>query len=76
MGKPVIPAYDTSDSGDLTADIAREREITLDMAGFESGDVAAARAGAGRRQIQGEPGVEYKGDKTRFTVRATRRRRQ
>jgi alanyl-tRNA synthetase len=66
-GETVFTLYDTYGFPvDLTADIARERGRTVDMAGFEeamSRQREQARAAGRFRMAQG---VEYLGDRTRF----------
>ena len=51
-GDTVFKLYDTFGFPvDLTADICRERGVSLDMAGFEAAMEAAARARARREQV-------------------------
>jgi len=52
-GETVFQLYDTFGFPvDLTADMARERGIMIDHAGFEAGDAAPARARPSRGQVQ------------------------
>ena len=52
-GATVFKLYDTLDfRSDLTADIARERGLTIDQAGFERGNGGAAQARPGREQFR------------------------
>ena len=67
-GETVFQLYDTFGFPvDLTADIARERSITLDMAGFESAMSRQREQARAAGKFKASAGVEYKGDKTRFT---------
>ena len=67
-GKVAFTLYDTYGFPfDLTADIAREREIAVDMAGFEAAmEVQRTQArAAGKFKAAGN--LEYAGDRTTFT---------
>jgi alanyl-tRNA synthetase len=66
-GETVFRLYDTFGFPvDLTADIARERGVIIDMAGFEAAmDQQRERARAASRFVQGT-GLEYSGGKTEF----------
>jgi alanyl-tRNA synthetase len=67
-GETVFQLYDTFGFPvDLTADIARERNITLDMAGFEEAMSRQREQARAAGKFKAAAGVEYKGDKTRFT---------
>jgi alanyl-tRNA synthetase len=67
-GETVFQLYDTFGFPvDLTADIARERNITLDMAGFEAAMSRQREQARAAGKFKAAAGVEYKGDKTRFT---------
>jgi alanyl-tRNA synthetase len=67
-GETVFQLYDTFGFPvDLTADIARERGITLDMAGFESAMSRQREQARAAGRLKASLGVEYKGDKTQFT---------
>ncbi len=67
-GETVFQLYDTFGFPvDLTADIARERNITLDMAGFESAMSRQREQARAAGKFKASLGVEYTGDKTRFT---------
>ena len=67
-GETVFKLYDTYGFPvDLTADIARERGVQVDLAGFEAADAAAARARARRLEVPRlQTGVEYNGQATEF----------
>src|SRR5512134_324257 len=66
-GDTVFRLYDTFGFPvDLTADIARERGVRIDMAGFEAAmDQQRERARAASRFVQAT-GLEYSGGKTEF----------
>jgi alanyl-tRNA synthetase len=66
-GDTVFRLYDTFGFPvDLTADIARERGVRIDMAGFEAAmDQQRERARAASRFVQAT-GLEYSGSKTEF----------
>jgi alanyl-tRNA synthetase len=66
-GETVFRLYDTFGFPvDLTADIARERGVRIDMAGFEAAmDQQRERARAASRFVQAT-GLEYSGGKTEF----------
>jgi len=66
-GETVFRLYDTFGFPvDLTADIARERGVRIDMAGFEAAmDQQRERARAASRFVQ-TAGLEYSGGKTEF----------
>jgi alanyl-tRNA synthetase len=66
-GDTVFRLYDTFGFPvDLTADIARERGVRIDMAGFEAAmDQQRERARAASRFVQAA-GLEYSGGKTEF----------
>ncbi|HKU47179.1 MAG TPA: alanine--tRNA ligase [Burkholderiales bacterium] len=66
-GDTVFKLYDTYGFPvDLTADIARERDVRIDMAGFEAAmDQQRERARAASRFVQAA-GLEYSGEKTEF----------
>ena len=66
-GDTVFRLYDTFGFPvDLTADIARERDVRIDMAGFEAAmDQQRERARAASRFVQAA-GLEYSGEKTEF----------
>jgi len=66
-GDTVFKLYDTFGFPlDLTADIARERNITVDFAGFEAAmQMQRERARAASRFSVGK-GIEFSGDKTAF----------
>jgi alanyl-tRNA synthetase len=66
-GETVFRLYDTFGFPvDLTADIARERGVRIDMAGFEAAmDQQRERARAASRFVQAA-GLEYSGGKTEF----------
>jgi alanyl-tRNA synthetase len=66
-GETVFRLYDTFGFPvDLTADIARERGVRIDMAGFEAAmDQQRERARAASRFVQAT-GLEYAGGKTEF----------
>jgi alanyl-tRNA synthetase len=66
-GETVFRLYDTFGFPvDLTADIARERGVRIDMAGFEAAmDQQRERARAASRFVQAT-GLEYSGEKTEF----------
>jgi alanyl-tRNA synthetase len=67
-GETVFQLYDTFGFPvDLTADIARERGINLDMAGFESAMSRQREQARAAGKFKASLGVEYKGGKTRFT---------
>ncbi|HEX7812124.1 MAG TPA: alanine--tRNA ligase, partial [Burkholderiales bacterium] len=67
-GETVFQLYDTFGFPvDLTADIARERGITLDMAGFESAMSRQREQARAAGKFKASLGVAYSGDKTRFT---------
>ncbi|HEX4984849.1 MAG TPA: alanine--tRNA ligase [Burkholderiales bacterium] len=67
-GETVFQLYDTFGFPvDLTADIARERGVTLDMAGFEAAMSRQRSQARAAGKFKAAAGVEYKGDKTRFT---------
>jgi alanyl-tRNA synthetase len=67
-GETVFQLYDTFGFPvDLTADIARERGITLDMAGFESAMSRQREQARAAGKFKASLGVGYTGDKTRFT---------
>ena len=61
-GETVFQLYDTFGFPvDLTADIARERGITLDMAGFESAMSRQREQARAAGQIQSQPGGRVQG---------------
>ena len=66
-GETVFRLYDTFGFPvDLTADIARERDVRIDMAGFEAAmDAQRARARAASK-FSMAAGLEYSGDRTIF----------
>ena len=67
-GETVFQLYDTFGFPvDLTADIARERAITLDMAGFESAMSRQREQARAAGKFKASLGVTYSGDKTLFT---------
>jgi len=67
-GETVFQLYDTFGFPvDLTADIARERNITLDMAGFEAAMSRQREQARAAGKFKAGAAVAYKGDKTRFT---------
>ena len=67
-GETVFQLYDTFGFPvDLTADIARERGITLDMAGFESAMSRQREQARAAGKFKASLGVSYTGDKTLFT---------
>jgi alanyl-tRNA synthetase len=67
-GETVFQLYDTFGFPvDLTADIARERDITLDMAGFEQAMSRQREQARAAGKFKAASGVAYQGDKTRFT---------
>ena len=67
-GETVFQLYDTFGFPvDLTADIARERGITLDMAGFESAMSRQREQARASGKFKASLGVTYSGDKTLFT---------
>jgi alanyl-tRNA synthetase len=67
-GETVFQLYDTFGFPvDLTADIARERGITLDMAGFEAAMSRQREQARAAGKFKAAANVDYKGDKTRFT---------
>jgi len=67
-GETVFQLYDTFGFPvDLTADIARERNITLDMAGFESAMSRQREQARAAGKFKASLGVAYTGDKTLFT---------
>ena len=67
-GETVFQLYDTFGFPvDLTADIARERGITLDMAGFESAMSRQREQARAAGKFKASLGVTYSGDKTLFT---------
>ena len=67
-GETVFQLYDTFGFPvDLTADIARERGITLDMAGFESAMSKQREQARAAGKFKASLGVTYSGDKTLFT---------
>jgi len=67
-GETVFQLYDTFGFPvDLTADIARERGITLDMAGFESAMSRQREQARAAGKFKASLGVAYSGDKTLFT---------
>ena len=67
-GETVFQLYDTFGFPvDLTADIARERGITLDMAGFESAMSRQREQARASGKFKASLGVTYSGNKTLFT---------
>jgi alanyl-tRNA synthetase len=67
-GETVFALYDTFGFPvDLTADIARERGVTLDMAGFEAAMSRQREQARAAGKFRASAGVEYSGGKTRFT---------
>ena len=67
-GETVFQLYDTYGFPvDLTADIARERDITLDMAGFEAAMSRQREQARAAGKFKASAGVEYSGEKTSFT---------
>ncbi|HEU4622955.1 MAG TPA: alanine--tRNA ligase [Burkholderiaceae bacterium] len=66
-GETVFALYDTYGFPvDLTADIARERNKTVDMAGFEAAMNRQREQARAAGKFKMAQGVEYAGDKTRF----------
>jgi alanyl-tRNA synthetase len=66
-GETVFALYDTYGFPvDLTADIARERNINLDMAGFETAMSRQREQARAAGKFKMAANVEYSGDKTRF----------
>jgi len=67
-GETVFTLYDTFGFPvDLTADIARERGISLDMAGFEAAMSRQREQARAAGKFKASAGVEYRGGKTQFT---------
>ncbi|MFN0039414.1 MAG: alanine--tRNA ligase [Burkholderiales bacterium] len=67
-GETVFQLYDTFGFPvDLTADIARERGITLDMAGFEAAMSRQREQARAAGKFKAAANVDYSGEKTRFT---------
>jgi alanyl-tRNA synthetase len=67
-GETVFKLYDTFGFPlDLTADIARERGITVDFAGFEAAMEAQRERARAASSFKMQSGVEYQGEKTQFT---------
>jgi alanyl-tRNA synthetase len=67
-GETVFQLYDTFGFPvDLTADIARERSITLDMAGFEAAMSRQREQARAAGKFKASAAVAYDGAKTRFT---------
>ena len=66
-GETVFKLYDTFGFPlDLTADIARERGITVDLAGFEAAMGAQRERARAASKFTAGSGVEYAGAKTQF----------
>ena len=67
-GETVFQLYDTFGFPvDLTADIARERGIMIDHAGFEAAMQRQREQARAAGKFKTSAGVEYSGDKTQFT---------
>jgi alanyl-tRNA synthetase len=72
-GETVFALYDTFGFPvDLTADIARERGVNLDMAGFEAAMSRQREQARAAGKFKASAGVEYKGGKTQFIGYETR----
>jgi alanyl-tRNA synthetase len=66
-GETVFLLYDTYGFPvDLTADICRERGVTVDMAGFEIAMERQREQARAAGKFRSAAGVDYAGDKTRF----------
>ena len=66
-GDTVFRLYDTFGFPlDLTADIARERHITVDFAGFEAAMAQQRERARAASKFGGQTSVEYRGSKTEF----------
>jgi alanyl-tRNA synthetase len=66
-GETVFKLYDTFGFPvDLTADICRERGVSLDLAGFEAAMQQQRERARSRSKFVSETGLEYSGDKTKF----------
>ena len=66
-GDTVFRLYDTFGCPlDLTADIARERNITVDFAGFEAAMGQQRERARAASKFGGQTSVEYRGSKTEF----------
>ncbi len=66
-GDTVFKLYDTFGFPlDLTADIARERNITVDLAGFEAAMAQQRERARAASKFGGQGAVDYSGDKTEF----------
>jgi len=67
-GETVFLLYDTYGFPvDLTADICREREVGIDLAGFNDAMERQREQARAAGKFRMAAGVEYVGDKTRFT---------
>jgi alanyl-tRNA synthetase len=66
-GETAFVLYDTHGFPvDLTADIARERGFTVDMAGFEQAMERQREQARAEGRFRMSAGLEYEGDRTRF----------
>jgi len=66
-GETAFVLYDTHGFPvDLTADIARERGFTVDMAGFERAMEHQREQARAEGRFRGSAGLQYEGDRTRF----------
>ncbi|HJW56306.1 MAG TPA: alanine--tRNA ligase [Burkholderiaceae bacterium] len=66
-GKTAFTLYDTYGFPlDLTADICRERNVTLDEAGFEVAMAHQRQQARAAGKFKMAVGIEYRGEKTRF----------
>jgi len=67
-GETVFLLYDTYGFPvDLTADICRERDVSIDLAGFNDAMERQREQARAAGKFRMAAGVEYVGDKTRFT---------